>query len=649
MERTATEISRYWNWLVFLCLLVAAYVLYSASLQSDFHFDDYAYIVESKAIRDISYCLNSLWSNLLNPDYMLVTLTFAVNYFFHGLEPAGYYLFNIVLHAINSYIVFLLVKYLLNRYQSRASLQYWGNTLVPVTISGLFLVHPLAVNSVAYASQRHGLMASCFYLLGVYCFLQARDRKGRQALANYFMLLVCFWAAVHCKPMTLTLPLMLLVAEFVLVRGVGDTCSKQMILYGGGVLACLTLFVTYGVHKGLFSSDSALVGFVSSSLWSPWHHFLTESSVFLHYLKLILLPLPQWMSVDHVFPVVTRITPGVWLSWLFHAGIFLSGFVLLRKGCRVGAFGLAWFYTTLVPPYLVLPIQDVMVEYKTYLPCIGILITMGSVLAYGVRKPGRKVCLVATLVIFSLFIIVSYERKVAFKSENTLWTDVLKKYPENERAYNNRGLSYLKKGQYERARQDFEMALSLSPDYTPALSNLGDVYKEMEDFNKAKKYYSRYLNLQPDDPDGYQRLAVLYGKRGMWELAAVLYRKSWKLRPFDISVMYNLGLALGNSGEVLEAEKVLLELLSRKHDHVDSVATLGALYLQGGSNEKALRFLERSLEIQPDHMQALYNLCLYHIGSRNWSQATRVASRLVEVNPALGKRIMTEVARRRGE
>ena len=627
-----------------ILLISFTVLLYGNTLDAEFHFDDYAYIIESSEVSNIGYCLENLYHHFFRPDRMLVTLSFALNYHFHGLALPGYHIVNIFIHALNGVILYLLLLRVLQISGSKEPEH--SQYMLSGTVSLLFLAHPVAVNSVTYITQRHVLAATLFYLLGILFYLQARSCRSPFRFVYLTAVVVSYWCAIHSKQMALTLPLTLLMTEWVLIKKAALPPVKWLLrsVLPIGVAFSLIL-IAYSVESDLFSSSSQLAGFRSESLWSPWQHVMTESIVFLHYWKILLLPWPGWLSADHYFPVSLMLDKSVIISWLLHAVILLGIVLALKKNYVTGAFGGLFFYMTLIPPYLALPIVDVMVDYKTYLPSVGLMFIFAEVGRVIIKRAGVVVLALTCGAILLTYSAVSIERNSVFRTEITFWSDVISKYPEQARPYNNRGLAYLAAGEYDQAIGDFSQAIKLDSEYSLAYANLGDGFLAVNDLASALDNYEKYSGFFPEDANGYVRIANVHGMMKDWQRARELYSKAVKLDRYNVGAIYNLGLAYGQLGETDKAKKMMHRVLKLKPDHLRSISTLGSIYLVEGSLDQAIKYFLEALEINPLHGDSLYNLAVSYIKQGKPDDARRLAKQLEPIDKHRSELIMNYIER----
>ena len=344
-------------------------------------YDDVPYIVENPTLRD-GLSASGLWRTFSQPEHAnwipLTSLSLQLNYSVHGLSPAGYLLTNVALHAITSVLLFLLLRSLT------------GSSWRSGFVAGVFALHPLHVESVAWASQRKDVLCAFFFVLSLFAYWRFVQRR---TLSNYALLLWCLVAALLSKPMAVTLPFVMLLLDYwPLGRLQGDPAKAwpdARILAGAVVeklplmvlaaFAAVVAFYAQG-EAGNFSYASDL-SFETrlSNIVGAYVAYLADSF---------------WPSGLAIFYPIPIDPPARW--WVAGASMWLLALTALAFRCAARrpylVVGWLWFVGMLVPVVGLVQVgMQARADRYMYLPLVGIAIAFswGAVDLYRSRFASR--------------------------------------------------------------------------------------------------------------------------------------------------------------------------------------------------------------------------------------------------------------------
>jgi protein O-mannosyl-transferase len=609
---------------IFLLLVGAAFVAYINADHEEFLFDDVAgNLILNPQTADLHSAVRSIWQNPFGAGEQVARLTFAMNCAFNkavGLRPldvTSFLVFNVAVHALNVCLVYLLVRVLLSRIDPRL-----GRSIgLPLALALLFAVHPIHASSIAYIAQRRGTMATAFYLLAILAYLRVRggdatNRSWKQiALAAAIPL--CYWLSYRCKSMGLTLPLTILMIEFCL-RAPDRIAFRRYLPYlATGLVVCLGGGLLFLWALGLFDAASLQIQpYASQALHSPREQFLTESRVFVHYWKLLLLPLPQWMCVDHGYDLSRHLTDGLTLPALvFHAGMLGLAVLAAFRRWTLAAIGIFWFYITLLP-YAVVPQADLFVEYKTYLASIGLTLILAELIRrVPIRAPAAAKVIVATA-IMAVLLFTTIRRNEVYQSAVNFWSDVVEKYPGNPRAQHNLAGSLRDEGRRDEAVRHCREAIRLAPDYADAHIALGAVLDELGQDEEAMKESRIAQQLNPSSFDVHYNIANLLLKSERTEEAIQEYQQAKSIDPTRLKVYIMCADAFARQNLLDEAISELLHGLQAARPDEDPVELVRAHYNMAnaysrlGQLDSAIREYRSALALSPKYFNAYYGLGL---------------------------------------
>ena len=444
----------------FICLLV-----YLRALGNDFvGLDDPIYVVENITIRRLDgNTLAAAFTQLFAGDYWmpLTWISFALDYRFWGLNPLGYHLTNILLHAANAGLVVLIADRLCReKFSGSGAGQgekrlYQGMLLLAGLLFGL---HPLRVESAAWVTERKDVLNGLFALGAINCYLryaQQREEKVSGAGRAYFASVVLFCCSLMAKPVSVTLPAMLLVADWYPLgrfrkgRAVPLLLEKVPFFVISAALAALTLY---------FKSQQAMLA--STGDFPVSLRLLVSGNALFHYVKLFLFP------VGIVpYHVLAKTIPPVFVATTTVAALFLVACIIAGKKRPAIPATLLGFLLPLLPTLPLIPYGGdiAYAERFTYLPSAipSIAAAAGIALAYRSRAGLRCVLAVAVVVLLLFYTGLTVRLIHVWKNTGTVWTRILAVEPVG-RAYKERGLYYLQQGNLREALDDLTTAIGIA-------------------------------------------------------------------------------------------------------------------------------------------------------------------------------------------
>ncbi len=421
---------------------VALWLAYGPALDGPFLFDDRYLPFADPAQQRLPL---AGWLAGVRPVLML---TFWLNYRLFGLEPLSYHAANLAFHLGAGLMAFLIVRRLLEREGVEARL---GETLAAFA-AGLFLLHPLQTEAVSYIASRSENLSVLLAYGAWAVFLSRREEaiSWREAA----LVLALFGAAVTTKEHTAVFPALLLLTDYYFNPGFSLAGVKRnWRLYAPMALAAAAGLAF--VWRVLSQADTA--GFAVEGL--PWQkYFLTQCQASWIYLRMWLLPYGQ--NVDHDFRAVASAADPASLAGLAALAAVAVLAWRLRRRHRLASFGVFVFLVLIAPTSSVVPIKDLLVERRLYLPSIGLLLILVALLArWRVSQARLTGALAAVLAACGL---LTWHRNHVWASPAALWEDAVKKAPGNWRAHFQLAYAYYESGRCEDAVGQYARAAELS-------------------------------------------------------------------------------------------------------------------------------------------------------------------------------------------
>jgi hypothetical protein len=556
--------ARWWHWWgLALLTALAAVAACLPTLHNDFvSWDDPTYITENKDIR-VPGGLARIWNprHAESQFYPLVFTSYWLEYRAWGLNPRGYHLTNMVLHAANAALL-LAVLWLLG-------VKPWVAWLT----AGLFALHPINVASVAWATERKNVLSTLFYLLALACFLRHLRRGG---WLPYAATLLLFAAALLSKTAVLTLPATALLCDRLIARrwswrGLARI-APLLVLAGAGAL------ITAQVEAGVARASMVALSWPLRPL--------AAAGALWFYLGKILVP------VNYPGVYARWNIPATWPIFAFAlAGLPLAGFLLWKARRRLPDhvwWGLGHYVVALTPALGLIPFNytqfSFVADHFVYLPGIGVFLA----LATGADRlrtwfgTGRTTWLAATVpacaVLAALGLLTWRQNTVLWKNARTFWERTVALAPGGWAGHFNLGNLDRREARWADAAEQYRLCVAARPDVYQAYGSLAEMLVQLGDRAGAVENY---------------RTGIRY--------ALVKYR-TWTEYHFALADL------LVQLGRPDEAEPLLREVVERKSGLAEGYVKLANFLRRQGRTGEAIAVYERALKLAPDDAAARQGL-----------------------------------------
>jgi tetratricopeptide (TPR) repeat protein len=626
-----------------LLIIVLGILVYSNTFDVPFQFDDMEYIIDHPAVRDFKYFLDpSRIVNLdISPDMKrclsaryVAYLSFWVNYRFGGLDVTGYHALNLAIHIINALLVYYIVTLTFMTPSLRGSSLKVHPEFVALFSGLLFVAHPVQTMAVTYILQRWASLVALFYLSSIILYVKwrigtmegSRHDKGtfahRISCISYLLSLIFCVIAMKTKENAFTLPLMIAFYELLFFntsRSIDGVKTGRRMLYL--IPFIITMLIIPFTYMTMITDSGELSAVLSGTTRLHIEHdrldyLLTQFRVISTYIKLIFMPVHQGIYYDNMV-YQSLAEPPVILSLIFLLSILCFGGYLLywsrvrRNALVAPAFGIFWFFITLSVESSVIPIMDVINEYRVYLPSAGafMAITSGAVLlAAGSRLAQKAAVWVAVMVVLALSG-ATYARNTVWQSEASLWEDAVRKAPNSSFGHYYLGKAYEGEGLTEKAIDAYKASIRLNPEAIWTHNKLAALYFINSMFDKAIVHYKLSLELDPEDVVGYINMGKAYMEKGLIKNADEQFRTALRVDPDNAALYSDIGNAYLQGGYVDKAIEHF-ETALRLNPENEAIAhnNLGAAYQSKGLFEKAVEHYRLAAELEPRNPASYFNL-----------------------------------------
>lgn len=681
------------NWRVpLLNALLVALVLwvFSPALSSGFiNYDDDAYVTANPRIqagltRDgLAWAFARLhgeqtyWHPLTWVSHMLDCQLY-------GLKPWGHHLTNVVLHSVNTLLVFLLFR--------RLTGAFWRSGV----LAALFAVHPLQVDTVAWVAERKNLLSGMFWILTTWayvCYVASRMQKtgsspppcisrftphaSRFASCTFFYTLVLLFFALGlmCKPVGVTLPFVLLLLDYWPLRRFPPESVKAAL--GPLLVDKLPLFLMAAASSVLTVLAHRSLGLLGAAQGIALDRRIANALVsYVRYLGKTVWP--SKLAIFYPYPDKWPLWEVV-LSGVLLGGVTITAISLWRSRPWV-LVGWLWFLGVLVPFIgLVQAGEQAMADRFMYVPLLGLLILLvwgGCNLAF--TWPGHRFALsAAALVAIGLCAVQSHRQTGYWKNSERLFRHAIEATGNNALAHNNLGAALLSMGRIEEAVTQFRIALQTKPENIDLLNNLAcalqkkgltnEAFLQVQralalNANRAETHYNfgslllqagraeegiaqyqEALRLKPDHALAHANLGSVLLQQQRFEEAMVELRQAIVLAPYDPAPRRNLAAALARIGQLDEALSEFQQVLKLAPADAAAHCSVGILLGKRGRLKEAADHLEEAVRLQPGSAEAQCNLGItlgkqgrLDQGIGNLTEAVRLQPQNAEAHGGLG-------------
>lgn len=541
-----------------ICLLLLVVTLAAFWQVKDLQFvnmDDPNYVTDNFRIQAGLTLGNVVWAFSTHNQALLwhplTWISHMADCQFFGTSPRGPHLVNLGLHLVNTLLLFLML--------SRLTGALWPSALV----AALFALHPLHVESVAWVAERKDVLSTgCWLLaLGAYGYYAARP-----GLARYLAVVAFYVAALFSKPMTVTLPFVLLLLDFwplgrlSFPPAAGKQPSASRVALSRLLLEKLPL-VLLAIPVGVMTVMAQQRAVATSTFLPLWARLANALVSYVKYLGKMIWPYPLAAFYPH---------PLLDIPWWQPVGaaLLLAGvsYLALREGRRRPylAMGWLWYLITLLPVIgLVQAGRQALADRFTYVPLIGIFIMVawaaGELAASG-RHRRVLVPLGAVLVLLA-YLPLTWLQVGYWRDSRELFTHTLQVTRNNYFAYLHLGNDLANQGDPDGAAAMYRKALEINPNYQEAYNNLGNAYAKKGNLEEAIEMYRLVLEIDPRHQEAYNNLGAAYLQTGQVDLAMEMLQQAIQINPHYAKAYYNLGNAYVLKGDMAEAIRMYQKAL----------------------------------------------------------------------------------------
>lgn len=567
------------SWLLTAAIILFTALAYMNSIGNDFVWDDHFLIVENDFIKS--------WDNfplLFSRKYLSVldqissvgqkfigsgelsyrpvsTLTFFIDYHLWGLNPFGFHLTNIILHILNSVLLFFLLTRLFKQ-------------KIPAFITALlFALHPVNSEAVAVINFREDLLAMFFLLSSLTLYILLRRALKFRRILLYVLSIILYLLALFSKEMAITLPAILILLDHCFPPDKKLPAKKPKSF----------LFITRG-HIGyiLASLFFLWVWFFpmardAGSVWDYFYgqglcRFLTMAKVAMIYLSWMIAPLNIHATILD-FSIIECSLWRLKVVFSFLAWMLLTLFIVRSyKKSKPCFFGIMWFLVTLAPVMNILLMPNILALRFLYIPSAGFCICammLGKEL-YGKQPPlflrpfYQRILTVSLIAILAFFASLTFIQGYTWRDDLAFQSDRLAFYPNNPRAMAETAEALRQKGFQQEAITLYQKTIQLDPNDIVTRNSLGSLLLKKGLLLDARRQFEEALKLDPDFTPTKNNLCIVLGVQKKYTEAASCFQEVIRKDNKNFTVYSNLATTYKKMGELQKAEETLKEGMANK-------------------------------------------------------------------------------------
>jgi tetratricopeptide (TPR) repeat protein len=606
-ESTSVKRTRFPVWMLAAVLGLLTFALYTPVLRHGFvAYDDDQYVTANLEVQHGLTPENIRWAFTSEVDanwHPLTMLSHMLDCQLYGLRPWGHHLTSLLLHALNTVLVFLLLH--------RLTGFKWRSAMV----AALFGWHPLHVESVAWVAERKDVLSTCFGLLTLLLYsAYAQGRKTKDSGAaeagaspafyvsgRYWLAWVCFALGLLSKPMLVTWPFVLLLLDYWPLQRFQPGRAWRLVVekLPFFALAAAASLMTFHVQQ----QTGAMKILENLTLASRCENAVISYGRYL--LKLI------WpVDLAFFYPY-----PGHWpAGWVVLAGALLAGISIMvwlaRRRYPFLPVGWFWFLGTLVPVIGLVQVGiQAMADRYTYIPSLGVFMLVVWGVAELARHWRQERLAGALAALVAVILCAATWHQIGFwQNSEILFHHSLKVTADNEVARNNLGTVLMDRGDVDAAMTEFKAALQDRATCVEALNNLGNAFKQKGQTQAAVDEYETAIRLQPGFADPHNNLGTILLAQGQTNAAFQEFQTAVRLRPDYVEARNSVAVLLVLAGRTNEAITQFQQILKLRPNYPDVRYNFGSLLARSGQTDLAIGQFQEALREKPDDPQVHFEL-----------------------------------------
>ncbi len=568
-----------------LGLLLAIFIAYAKIWNNGLVWDDDPYILLNEAVKNFD--LNPLLTDFhVGNFHPLTMLSLAIEYAIVGDSPWLYHFNNLWLHALNSFLVFLLIKRL------------HKNNWVALFTAAFFALHPLHVESVAWAAERKDVLYTLFLLLSFLSYLNYQEAKNK---TQYALSLGLFILSCLSKGMAVVLPALLIITDWWFL-GKSFKIKNLLDKIPYFVITLTFAYIATTAQKDAGADASSVIG----AAYTGIERFKIVCYSFLFYWVKTVFP----SNLLPFYPYPTRVAgsiPAIYNLAVFALIAFLTtAYFLGRKNKKIW-WAVAFFIIAISTVLQILPVGSAIVADRYYyLSSIGPLFLISLLIGKGIEKGNFSKIIGYALV--AICAILTFIQVPHWKNGYTLFSPAEKVYPQDAMVLSNIGWYHLGEQDFEQAKKYLTQADNNGFKNADVCRTIASMYIDEQQFDLAIPYIQRAYEYMPVKTRTDWLMALALEKTNRFAEALPYAEKAALAEPENFDYQNTYATVLAANAKAPEARSILEKLKAENPDNADIELNYSYTFRQEGNYEEEIRLLKALLEKYPDYLPAYKNI-----------------------------------------
>jgi len=608
-----------------LVLLLSTLIIYLKVIYFDFiNFDDPSYIFINDHVltgfqwKNIKWAFTTFYVANWHP---LTWISHFIDFHFFGGHPAGHHVTNVIFHAINTLLVF--------HFFNKATGFVWRSFI----IAGLFALHPIHVESVAWIAERKDVLSAFFWFLTMIFHLNYVQTKRTR---YYFLSMSTFILGLLSKPMVVTLPFALILLEiWPLDRIKFEKISETFAQLKSSLWEKIPFFIFSLVSSVITYLAQDRSGAVMNLNVLPFNIRLWNAIIsYFEYIKKMFIPVDLAIQYPHYGYNIDKILIFSSIAILLSSSVLAIRIIRSKPLFFTGWF---WFLGTLIPVIGLVQVgSQSMADRYTYIPALGIFMII-SFWGTEYKKLFANVYVIASSAFLVIISLLTWHQLDFWKNTRTLFAHSTEYTKNNCVALSLLGQALSMEGKIDEGIAQCKLSIQINPAFSEGHNSLGSLYTQKNMDDLAEYHFREAIKFKPNLWHPYSNLGQLLAKKGNFKESEYYMQMADSLSDKNSYNETVLGLAWAKTGNLDKAIEHFQASLLMRPDVPYTLNNLGKAFLDKADMDSAKYYLEKALDISPNSPEILNNYGLVLCAEKDFEGAIYYFASALKINPKYDK------------